>query len=160
MKLFAQERGIGNIGYFFTVYAIVLLAARPLCGKLLDKYGIVKIFYPASLCFIISFIVVGASHSLWVTFIGAVLSAIGYGAVQPSIQTLCVSCVEPVRRGVASNTNYFGLDLGYFLGPVLGGFVVDMSGSYATMYFAAVVPIVLGVIIFSLGWNRFKVYLK
>ncbi len=160
MKLFAQERGIGNIGYFFTVYAIVLLAARPLCGKLLDRYGIVKIFYPASLCFIISFIVVGASHSLWVTFIGAILAAIGYGAVQPSIQTLCVSCVEPMRRGVASNTNYFGLDLGYFLGPVLGGFVVDISGSYATMYFTATVPIILGVLIFSLGWNRFRVYLK
>ena len=138
----------------------MLLCARPMCGKLLDKYGIKKIFYPASIFFIASFIIVGSSTVLWTTFIGAVLAAIGYGAVQPSIQTLCVSCVEPVRRGVASNTNYFGMDLGFFLGPVLGGFVVDVSGSYATIYYTAVIPVILGIIIFSLGWGKFKKYLK
>lgn len=159
MKLFAQERNIANIGYFFTVYALALLAARPLCGKLLDKYGIKMVFYPASICFILSFIVVGSCHSLLVSFLGAVLAAIGYGAVQPSIQTLCVSCVPPLRRGVASNTNYFGLDLGYFLGPLLGGFVIDMTGSYATMYYTAVIPVIIGIIIFSLGWSSFKEHL-
>lgn len=160
MKLFAQERGIENIGYYFTVYAIVLLAARPLCGKLLDKYGIKTIFYPAAVCFVASFLIVGSSHTLWMTFVGAVLAAIGYGAIQPSIQTLCVSCVDPLRRGAASNTNYFGLDLGYFLGPIVGGFVVDISGSYATMYYTAVIPLILGTAIFTLGWGKFKNYLK
>ena len=79
---------------------------------------------------------------------------------QPSIQTLCVSCVEPLRRGAASNTNYFGMDLGYFLGPIVGGFVVDISGSYATMYYTAVIPLILGTVIFTIGWGKFKNYLK
>ena len=160
MKLFAKERGIENIGLYFTVYAIVLLAARPLCGKLLDKFGVKKIFLPASLFFIASFAVVGSARSLPVACIGAVLAAIGYGSTQPSIQTLCVSCVEPIRRGAASNTNYFGLDFGYFLGPVIGGLVVDATGSYGTMFYFGVIPVALAIVIFFLGWNKFKGYLK
>ena len=160
MKQFAQERGIENIGLYFTVYAIVLLAARPLCGKLLDKYGVKKIFLPASACFILSFIVVGSARSLGVAFIGAALAAIGYGATQPSIQTLCVSCVNPIRRGAASNTNYFGLDLGYFLGPVLGGQIIAASGNYDTVFFWGIIPVALAILIFFLGWNKFKGYLK
>jgi MFS family permease len=160
MKQFAQERGIENIGLYFTVYAIVLLAARPLCGKLLDRYGVKKIFLPASACFILSFIVVGSARSLGVAFIGAALAAIGYGATQPSIQTLCVSCVNPIRRGAASNTNYFGLDLGYFLGPVLGGQIIAASGNYDTVFFWGIIPVALAILIFFLGWNKFKGYLK
>ncbi len=160
MKLFAAEKGISGIGSFFTVYALVLLAARPLCGRLLDKYGIKKIIYPASACFAASFVIVAFSQTLWTTFIGAALAAVGYGAAQPSIQTLCVSCVEPVRRGVASNTNYFGMDLGYFLGPFCGGVVVDLTGKYSAIYLAGVIPVVLAAIIFALGWGSFKKYLE
>ena len=87
---------------------------------------------------------------------GAVLGALGYGALNPAIQTLCIRTVRPERRGVASNTEYFGMDLGYFLGPLLGG-ILYASGSYSSMYLiGGIVPLGVGLGLFLLTWGRMK----
>ena len=62
----------------------------------------------------------------------------------------------PIKRGVASNTSYFGMDLGYFLGPTLGGLVVAKGYSYGTMYLCALIPLLLGTLIFAFTWRKFK----
>ena len=40
-------KGIDNISLYFTVSAFVTLLARPIAGKLTDKYGSAKVFYPS-----------------------------------------------------------------------------------------------------------------
>lgn len=39
LVIYADTRQVENIGLFFTVNAITLLASRPLVGRLMDKYG-------------------------------------------------------------------------------------------------------------------------
>ncbi len=156
MVPYAEELGIENIGLFFTVYAIFLLGARPLFGKLSDKVGMDKVMYPSLAVFALSFVAVGFGRSMPWMLAGAVLEALGYGALNPAIQTLCIRTVEAERRGVASNTQYFGMDLGYFLGPMLGG-VLYRSGSYSNMYLiGGIAPLVLAFLIFALSWGKMK----
>jgi MFS family permease len=156
MLPYAEQKGIGSISLFFTVYAVVLLFSRPAAGRLLDKVGMPKVFYPACILFIISFIFVALGNSLWMMLIGAVFAALGYGALSPSLQATCMRTVLPAKRGVASNTSYFGIDLGFFLGPAIGGFIIKY-GTYSMMYMlTGIIPIIAGMIIFALTWRNLK----
>ena len=156
MVPYAETLGIPNIALFFTVYAIVLLAARPLFGKLADRVDTAKILVPGLIVFALSYVVVAMARSLPVMLLGAGLAALGFGASNPTIQTLCIRTVEPERRGVASNTQYFGIDLGYFLGPFLGGMIYSRS-DYSVMYLCTgVIPQIVCLILFVVTWRRLK----
>ena len=72
------------------------------------------------------------------------------------MQAMAIQSVSPAKRGVASNTSYFGMDLGYFLGPTLGGLIVANVHDHGTMFLWGLLPIALGTLIFVLTWRRFK----
>lgn len=156
MVPYAASKGIENIGLYFTVYAVVLLFSRPMSGRLVDKLGMPWIFYPGCALFIISIIIVATSNTLAMMLVGAAFAALGYGSLNPSIQATCIRTVEPSRRGVASNTNYFGVDLGFFLGPIFGGYVIKY-GSYSMMYLiVGIIPVLTAMLIFGLTWKGLK----
>ena len=156
MEPYALARGNENIGLFFTVYAFALLAARPLSGRLVDKYGIARVLVPGLVIFGLSYVVVGFAGSLPVILVGAALAALGFGFAQPSMQVMIIQSVSPLRRGVPSNTNYFGIDFGYFIGPTLGGIAYAATGSYEKMFFLGTVPVLLALVIFLLGIKPFS----
>ena len=148
---------ISSIGIFFTVYAVVLLGARPFFGRLSDRVGMNAVILPSLGGFALSFVAVGLGRSMGMMLLGAVLGALGYGALNPIIQTLCIRTVPPDRRGVASNTQYFGMDLGYFLGPLMGGVLYSAFGSYSAMYLiGGVAPLALALVLFLLIWGKLK----
>ena len=156
---YAAERGIAGVSVFFTVTAAVIFFARPLSGWLTDRLGIVKVLLPALGLFAASFVVVGLSKSLPAILVGAVLSALGYGGVQPTLQAMAIQTVTPLRRSVASNTLYAGIDLGFFIGPFLGSIVFRFS-SFSVMYLAGVVPVLIGAVLFIIFWPGYVQRLK
>lgn len=133
LVLYATSINISGIGLYFSVNALFLLVSRPLVGKLSDKFGAVKVLPYAILCFAISMIMISFSTTLFMLLIAAVVNAFGYGACQPLIQSLCMKSVPPDRRGCASATSYYGTDIGYLLGPILAGSLVEHHG-YAIMF--------------------------
>ena len=157
MVHYAKELGLGSIGIFFTVYALVLLFSRPFFGRLSDRVGMNAVILPSLGVFALSFVAVGLGRSMGMMLLGAVLGALGYGALNPIIQTLCIRTVPPERRGVASNTQYFGMDLGYFLGPLMGGVLYSALGRYSAMYLiGGVAPLALALVLFLLIWGKLK----
>ena len=169
MERFAEARGIGNIGLFFTVYAVALLASRPICGRLLDKYGAAKIFIPGAIMIILSFVIIGFGDSLSMVLIGAAVAAIGFGASQPTVQTMCLLSVKPIRYGVASNTVYFGIDFGFFLGPVIAGIIINHYGllnsfslsggnalTFSPLFLAMIAPMIFALIFFISGLGAYE----
>ena len=148
-------RGIGNISVFFMVFATALAVSRPLSGALTDRLGTKKIFIPGIGVFALSLITVSLSNTLWMVLIGAALGAVGLGATQPQLMTMGVQTVHPIKRGVASNTIYMGIDLGLFLGPLLGGLAIARVG-YVSMYRIAVIPLALALIGFLATFPLFR----
>jgi MFS family permease len=144
---FASEQGIANISVFFLVMAGVLVISRPLSGVLTDRFGVAKVVIPGLCLFALSFVLFGSSKTLGMTLLCAVLAALGVGAVQPSLQAMCMQTEVPLKRGVAGNTLYIGMDGGLFLGPVLGSLVYEHT-SFAVMFKWTAVPIVLALISF------------
>ncbi len=99
LVIYAEDRGVtANIGYFFTVYAVTLLFSRPMVGKLADRYGVIRILIPAMFFFAAAFLLISFSYTIWMFLIAAFISALGYGACQPLVQTLCMKSV-PKRDG-------------------------------------------------------------
>ena len=155
MVEFGKEQSIAGVSLFFTVLALALAVSRPMSGMLTDKIGAAKVIFPGMILLAFSFIVVGSSAALWMVLIGAAMAAIGFGSSQAPLIAMSMLTVEPIKRGVASNTIYMGIDLGLFLGPVLGAFVYE-SSNYSTMYKTAVIPIGLGLISFIITLPIYK----
>ena len=146
---YAAQYGIAGIGTFFTVYAVCTLVSRPISGRLLDRHGPAVLFYPCTALFVAGLLIVGTANSLPPILAAAAISAVGYGSLQPTIQAMAMTSVPVEKGGVASNTNYFGMDLGYFVGPTLGGLVYAATGSYHTMYRFGIVPVLCGLAVFT-----------
>lgn len=141
LAIFGEERGCGDtIGYFFTVYALVMLISRPLIGRLSDRYGFVKVLIPSMACFAGAFWLISISTNIWMFLAAAVVSSFGYGACHPAVQALCMKCVPAHKRGAGSTTNYIGQDLGNLVGPVAAGFVIQIF-DYGTMWRVMTVPV-------------------
>lgn len=153
MVPFGEELGLEGIGLFFTVFAGSMLIIRPISGRLTDKLGLAKLFIPAAILFSISFLIVFSSKSQPMVLVGALVAAIGYGAANPCIQTMAMQTESKARRAVASNTLYLGMDIGLFMGPLVGGFIRDYS-NYKTVILSGCVPPVLGLIVFLLFWKK------
>ena len=142
-----EEQNITNISLFYAFMASTLIISRPMSGWLSDRFGVTKAVIPGLLLFAASFIVVGFSKSTASVLTGAVLAALGVGFTQPSIQAMCMQTTVPLRRSVASNTMYIGMDLGFFTGPLLGSVVYDHS-SYALTFKVSCIPVMLALITF------------
>lgn len=163
LVIYSDIQGISGVGYFFTVYAGTMLISRPVIGKLNDQYGITKVIIPAIGCFAASFLLISVSTKLWMLLLAAFLSAFGYGASQPAVQALCMKCVPSERRGAASSTNYIGNDIGVFLGPVIGGTIIDGFANEATgygwMWRLMLIP-VFAALIFVLVFRRYIYHIE
>jgi len=156
LVLYAQdERGVANIGLWYTVNAGFMLITRPLIGKLADRHGIHKVMLPSLVLFGISLFIISVSDNIYMFLFSAFISACGYGTILPTIQTLCMKAVTPDRRGVAGNTNYIGADVGFMFGPILAGVCVTNFG-YSNMFRIMILPIVIAIILFIVFYQKIK----
>ena len=151
---YGAYRGISNIGLYFTVNAVVMVATRPFAGRLTDKYGPNRTFYPGMALYILAIILISSARSLPVVLMGAVCASMGGGVVSPAVQAMTMQSVAPKRRPVASNTLYTFMDIGNFLGPTLAGTILGLT-NYETMIRAILVPMTLAIAIFTLGWKPY-----
>jgi MFS family permease len=153
---FAKEQGIVGISSFFTALALVLIISRPASGYLTDRFGLARILSTALVLYAISFIIVGSSKSIGTMLAGAVIAAIGFGSSQPALLSMCIQSETPLKRSVASNTIYIGMDLGLFLGPIIGSIVYELY-NYSVMFKTGSFIVLLAFISFILilpGYHR------
>ena len=152
MVPYAEELGVENIGVFFTVMAVVMLAIRPLSGALSDRVGMRTLMLPSCALFLASFFLVGRASALGLILAGGAVAAAGYGAANPVVQALTMQLEPREKRAVASNTLYIGMDVGNFVGPLLGGFVRDFAGNYRAVILFGAAPAALAIMLFLLTW--------
>ena len=160
LVLYGNMRGIGNMGAFFTVYAVCVLATRPLFGRLADRWGAERILLVSIVCFAVSFAILSTVQDFPRLMVVAVLGSAGFGASSPLLQSLALSSAPAERRGAASNTAFIGMDAGMLLGPVLGGNIIEalepLAGStvqaYSATFLVMLVPMAVAACVI-LRWN-------
>ena len=143
---YAKELEISGISAFYTVLAMGLMITRPASGLLTDRLGLDRILPPALILFAVSFLIIGFSKSIGTMLAGAAIAAIGFGSFQPALFSMCILSETPLKRSVASNTLYIGIDLGFFLGPIMGSIVYEMY-NYSIMFKTASLMIFVAFIV-------------
>ncbi len=151
---YGNYRGISGVGLYFTINAVFMVATRPIAGRLTDKYGPNRTFYPGMALYLLAIIFISSAKSLPMIIAGAACASMGAGVVSPGVQSMTMQSVAPRRRPVASNTLYTVMDIGNFLGPTLAGFILARS-NYETMFRAILVPLGVAIVIFTLGWKPY-----
>lgn len=163
--IYGEASGVDNIGLFFTAYAVFLLVSRPFSGKIADKYGMDKVVIPGILVYALSFIIVSFSRSLPMFILTGAVSSFGFGICYPSMQTICMKLVSKERRGVAGNTSYIGVDIGFLITPILAGSMVSLIQNhskseifgYVVMYRVMTIPILIALVIFWINRKELSV---
>lgn len=154
LPLYAAQKGIENIGIFFTVYAISLFISRPVFGKIIDKSGFDYAIIPGLIFIIISMALLSQSSNITMFLITAFIYGIGFGATQSSLQTMAVTGVSPSRLGAANATFFTAFDCGVGLGAVILG-IISSNVGYAEMYlWASGSAIIAFILYFIIGRQR------
>ena len=144
LAVYGAQRGIGNVGMFFTVYAVSLLLTRPVLGRLVDRHGFGAGIWPGVVLIPAALLLLSQSASLPMFLLCAGLYGVGIGAAQSSLQSMALVTVPKHRTGAANATFFTGFDAGIGLGAVIAGQVSAVLG-YGNMFaWMAVFPLLAG----------------
>lgn len=149
--------GVGNIGLYFTVYALSLFVVRLMVGRLSDRHGVTMVIIPGFILMFAGLIVLFWAVNLAVFLLSAVLFGLGFGVVFPLLQSVGYMFCPDDRRGVASATLFTTSDLAYGLGAVILGFGIKYLG-YSTAFAGLAVFMVVAFILYMiLLYPRLKI---
>lgn len=130
---FARERGVKDIGIFFTVIALAMICTRMTTGRIADRYGTAKVLFPGMVLLGIALFILSIAASLPVFLLAALFYGLGYGTVQPALNSLAISLASSERKGTANATFMSAQDLGGIIGSVIWGMIAQKYG-YPPIY--------------------------
>ena len=139
-RLYAVEVNLtGVFSWFFIVYSIVLVASRPVAGKLQDSHGDLLICVVGIVAQAIGLFLIAVYPSTITVIICAVCAALGFGTLNSACTTIVTRNTPPNRRSYAVSTFYIFCDATMGFGPALLGCFVTASSGYAPVYFISAV---------------------
>lgn len=153
ISVFSHELGLDRVsGYFFVVFAVVMLLFRPVTGKAFDAKGASFVVIPSLVIFAFGLYMLSVTKTGGILLLSAGLTGLGYGSLLPSFQTMCVDVAEPHRSGHATATFYTFYDIGIALGSYLLGLLV-MLIDFRSIYIVCM-GVILLVLVFFILYQR------
>jgi predicted MFS family arabinose efflux permease len=125
-----------------------MMSLRPFTGKIYDRKGPSYVIYPALALFAVGLIVLSQINSLIGFMFAAIFIGMGFGSVQPCLQTLAIQRAAPQRIGHATSTFFTFYDLGIALGSILLGILITAQG-YSMSYLLCAVIVLLSLLFYK-----------
>lgn len=144
----ASKNLLAYASLFFIVFAISMMSLRPFTGKIYDRKGPSYVIYPALVLFSVGLIVLSQINSLIGFILAAIFIGMGFGSVQPCLQTLAIQRAAPQRIGHATSTFFTFYDLGIALGSILLGILITAQG-YSMSYILCAVIVLLSLLFYK-----------
>jgi MFS family permease len=138
---------------FFALFALVIVATRPIVGKLFDRSGANSVVYPGLIMFVLGLIGLSQVQGLLGFLTAGVIIGMGFGALSPTFQTLAIQISPRHRAGVATATYFLALDISVGLGSFLLSVVASHAGYRAMYLFASAVGGLTAVVYYVL-WQQ------
>jgi MFS family permease len=132
---FAKGMSIALPGLFFTLATAAEIATRLGLGPFLDKLGKKSGLLMALGILAAGYLVLPLAGGAWLFFGLAVVFGLAWGVAAPVISALIFDASEPRFRALNTNLGFEMMQGGYFVGPLLGGMLLDDWG-YGVLFSA------------------------
>lgn len=145
---FAIERHVTNIGYYFTVNALVTVLMRIIYPKFLVTIKMSRLVLASLVFIVISFILVAKSVTLFDFLLAGSLYGIGFASILPIMNAVVLTHVSDQQRGRATAIFSASLDVAYGSGAMIWRFVA-MHVGFEKMYMISgvFVALSLGIVV-------------
>jgi MFS family permease len=153
LPLLARERGLGETGLFFTMYAGALVFLRGAGGRLSDRYGRPAVIAPGMACAAISMLMLAFAAARWQMLLAALVFSVAMALVQPPSLAWALD-LGGSRRGTAMATMVAAQDAGVGGGATLLGMIGARGGFDALFGTAAALAALAAVALFVFTRNR------
>ena len=147
--LYGIELGFNNIGLFFTINALGILASRLFINQIVSKFGTNAVLSYGLIIFSTSIFGMSIVKTMLQLIIFGFLCGIMMGSLLPIINLMILDSVSENKKGMANAIYYALLDGGYGVGSIIWGEVV-MDYGYRSIYAYAGVTLIIGVVIFTI----------
>jgi len=157
MKDLSLQTGGGDVGIFFTLFMVTMIAVRTFGGALLDRVDRRVVLQAGFLLLIPCFIALPHADVPVIFYLLAGLYGLSMGVSLPLLNALLFSASPPLLRGLNTNLNLFMLDMAYFLMPYFGGVLLAFGAGFEALFYLAAlwtaIAMALSVMLHSRGNN-------
>ena len=153
LPLLAEERNFGNPGLYFTMYSITSMISLAISGAVSDRLGRGAVIVPGLLVVGAGMFILATAEIRLLFMASGVLAGLGFGMLQPAMQSLIVDRVPPRERSSALATLQSGWDIGGSGGAFAFGPIGAVTGA-ATTFAIAGAGTVIGAIAYVAGSVR------
>ena len=119
LPLLTHEKNLGNPGLYYTVFSIVSMFAMAAAGPIADKYGRATVIIPGLLSVATAMFVLNGSFFQAMFLSGGFFAGLGFGMLQPGIQSFTVDRASMRERGAAMATLQQAWDVGGSFGALV-----------------------------------------
>ncbi len=131
----------GEMGTIF-FYWLMLQGLLPVfTGGLSDRYGYKETIALSTVVKICGYLIMAFFPTFWGFFAGAIVLATGTGIFKPGIQGTIALASNRKNSSVAWGIFYQTVNVGGFLGPVMAGYLRQLSWSYVFIACAAIISL-------------------
>ncbi len=131
------------LGYLYTLNGgIVVLFQFPM-SKFVERHQLTKVLVYGSLLYLIGYFLVGFAKSFTWLFVCMTLVSVAEIAVMPASMTLVANMASEKHRGRYMGTFSLVHSLGWAIGPLLGGILLDFFASQPVIIWSGISSLAL-----------------
>ncbi len=151
LKRFASDIGIQNAGLFFSLAFLTMIIIRVTAGPLFDRLSKSQVLGWSMTLVAIGYIILAHTSGHLLFYGLGVFLGLGWGVAMPLFDALMFD-ISPNRfQGLNINLAIEMVDGGFFLGPLMGGIVLSLSGYKGLFYVCGAVTLASLVLLFFMG---------
>ncbi|MBA4398005.1 MAG: MFS transporter [Syntrophus sp. (in: bacteria)] len=136
-KDLSLQTAIGDMGPFFTISMVSMIAVRALGSALFDRTNKLYLFQAGLVFLILCLVLLPQAGTRPSFYLLAGLYGTCMGIILPLLNALLFSASAPPLRGLNTNLAMFTMDAGYFLMPYLGGIIIAFGAGFDILFYVS-----------------------
>lgn len=134
IKEYSHTKGVENPGYFFTIATGAMIVVRLLGGTFFDRKNKATLTAFSMAGLAVCYILLIHIFNTGIFYILAFFIGLGWGIAMPLLNALMFDFSHPGFRATNLNLSLIMMQAGFFIGPFLGGVLINRWG-YNTIFY-------------------------
>ena len=160
MKGYAAANSISEVGGFFTIATLVMIALRLSGGLFFDKIDNIRMLQVFTFLLVPCLVLFGYMKTDRMLYLMAGYYGLCIGFIMPLLNASLFDVSPPHLRGVNTNLALFVMDAGFFLSPYVGGAYIASGHSFSSIFNICAGFILINLVLLILYGNLRKAVQK